>query len=56
MRAQTLAEAVQELYFRFDTAVMVEATKDSLYISEANTPMIFLRYMPREHDTLPTPF
>jgi len=32
------------------------ATKDSLYISEANMPMIFQRYMPREHGTLPTPF
>ncbi len=56
MQAQTTAEAVQELYSRFDTAVMIEATKDSLYISEANTPMIFFRYMPREIDILPTPF
>ena len=56
MRAQTTAEAVQELYSRFDTSVMIEATKDSLYISEANTPMIFFRYMPRELDTFPTPF
>lgn len=56
MRAQTVAEAIQELYSRFDTAVMVEATKDSLYITEANTPMIFFRYLPREIDDLPVPF
>ncbi|MDP2247120.1 MAG: hypothetical protein Q8J65_03240, partial [Nitrosomonadales bacterium] len=56
MRAETAAEAVQELYSRFDSAVMVEATKDSLYITEANTPMIFLRYMPRDDDSLPVPF
>jgi len=24
---------------------MIEATRDSLYITEANTPMIYLRYM-----------
>ena len=51
-----VAEAVQELYSRFDTAVMVEATRDSLYITEANTPMIFFRYLPREIDDLPVPF
>jgi hypothetical protein len=56
MRAETTAEAVQELYSRFDTAVMVEATKDSLYITEANTPLIFLRYMPADNDTKPVPF
>lgn len=57
MQAQTVAEAVQELHSRFDTAVMVEATKDnSLYISEANTPMIFLRYMPKANDDLPMRF
>ena len=56
MRAETAAEAVQELYSRFDTAIMIEATKDSLYISEANTPMIFLRYLPLEDDPLPVPF
>ena len=51
-----VAEAVQELYSRFDTALMVEAGKDSLYITEANTPMIFLRYLPKENDAIPTPF
>ena len=56
MRAETAAEVVQELYSRFDTAVMIEATKDSLYITEANTPMIFLRYMPSDNDTNPVPF
>jgi hypothetical protein len=57
MQAETVAEAVQELYSRFDTALMIEATRDnSLYITEANTPMIFLRYLPKEHDDLQTPF
>lgn len=56
MRAETVAEAVQELYSRFDTALMVEATKDSLYITEANTPMIFFRYLPSDKDELPMPF
>jgi hypothetical protein len=57
LQAQTMAEALQELHSRFDTALMVEATKDnSLYITEANTPMIFLRYLPKENDALPTPF
>jgi len=32
---------------------MVEATRDSLYITEANTPMIFFRYLPSEIDDLP---
>jgi len=54
--AETTAEAVRELYSRFDTAVMVEATKDSLYITEANTPMIFLRYIPADNDAKPVPF
>lgn len=57
LQAQTMAEALQELHSRFDSALMVEATKDnSLYITEANTPMIFLRYLPKENDALPTPF
>jgi len=45
------------LYSRFDTAIMIEAVKDkSLYITEANTPMIFFRYLPKEENPLPTPF
>lgn len=57
MRAQNVAEAIQELHSRFDTAIMVEAAKDkSLYITEANVPMIFLRYLPKEGEDLPTPF
>jgi hypothetical protein len=56
LRAETASEVVEELYSRFDSAVMVEATKDSLYITEANTPMIFLRYMPSDDDTKPVPF
>lgn len=57
LRAETTAQAVQELYSRFDTAIMVEAVKDkSLYITEANTPMIFFRYLPNEDNPLPTPF
>ena len=57
MRAETLAEAVQELYVRFDPALMIEATKDqSLFITNRNAAMIFFRYLPSENDTLPTPF
>ncbi len=57
MQAEYLVDAVQELYSRFDTAIMVEAVKDkSLYITEANVPMIFFRYLPNEENPLPTPF
>lgn len=57
MRAETIAEAVQELYVRFDPALMMEATKDnSLYITDRNTAMIFFRYLPNENNFLPTPF
>jgi len=57
MRAETIAEAVQELYVRFDPALMIEATKDnSLYITDRDTAMIFFRYLPSENESLPTPF
>lgn len=57
MQAEYLADAVQELYSRFDTQIMIEAVKDkSLYITEANVPMIFLRYLPKEENPLPIPF
>lgn len=56
MQAEKIADAVQELHTRFDTQIMVEATKNGLYISEANTPMIFLRYLPDENNPLKTPF
>lgn len=57
MRAETIAEAVQELYVRFDPALMIEATKDnSLYITDRNAAMIFFRYLPDESTDLPTPF
>ena len=39
-----------------DSVVMVEATKDSLHITETNTPMIFLRYMPSDNDSKTVPF
>ncbi len=56
MQAETLAEAVQELYTRFDTAVMLEASKSGIFITEANAPMIFFRYLPDENNPLPVPF
>ena len=56
MQAEYLAEAVTELYSRIDASVMIEANKNGIYITEANTPMIFFRYLPPENDTLPTPF
>lgn len=57
MQAETLAEAVQEIYSRFDTAIMVEVVKDkSMYITEANAPMLFFRYLPDEDNPLPVPF
>lgn len=56
MRAETLADAVLELNSRFDSQVMIEASKSSFYISEANAPMIFFRYLPLEIDTLKIPF
>jgi len=57
MRAETLAEAVQELYVRFNSALMIEATKDqSLFITDKNAAMIFFRYLPSEINPLATPF
>jgi len=57
MQAEYLADAVQELYSQFDTAIMVKAVKGkSLYITEANVLMIFMRYLPKEEKPLPTPF
>ncbi len=57
MQAETVEEAVQELYSRFDSAIMAEVVKDrSMYITEANAPMIFFRYLPNEEKPLPIPF
>ena len=57
MQAEHVGDAVHELYSRFDNAIMIEAVQDkSLYITEANTPMIFFRYLPNEEKPLPTPF
>lgn len=57
MRAETLAEVVQELYVRFDPALKIEATKDqSLFITDRNAAMIFFRYLPSGNVTYPTPF
>jgi hypothetical protein len=57
MQAETMADAVQEMYSRFDTALMIEVVKDnSLYITEANAPMLFFRYLPDEDNPLPVPF
>lgn len=56
MQAEYLADAVAELHSRFDSSVMIEANKNGIYITEANTPMIFFRYLPPENDTSPTPF
>jgi hypothetical protein len=56
MQAEKIADAIQELHNRFDTQLMIEATKNGLYISEANAPMIFLRYLPDENNPLKTPF
>lgn len=54
-QAETLSEAVQALHSRFDAAVMIEATKNGFYISEANAPRIFFRYLPTEAMELITP-
>jgi hypothetical protein len=56
MQAEKVADAVTELYSRFDSQVMIEATKTGLFITEANAPMIFFRYLPLENDTLKIPF
>jgi hypothetical protein len=56
MRAEKVTDAVTELYSRFDSQVMIEATKTSLFITEANAPMIFFRYLPLENDTFKVPF
>lgn len=57
MQAETVADAVHELYSRFDTAIMAEVVKDkSMYITEANVPMLFFRYLPNEDAPLPVPF
>lgn len=56
MQAETVLEVLQELNLRFDPALMIEATKQGVFISEANAPMIFFRYLPDENNPLPTPF
>lgn len=57
MQAETVAEAVQEIYSRFDSAVMAEVVNDgSLYVTEANAPILFFRYLPDEESPLPVPF
>jgi hypothetical protein len=56
MQAEKVTDAIFELYSRFDSQVMVEATKNGLFITEANTPMIFFRYLPLENDTSSVPF
>lgn len=56
MQAQTMAEALQEMYPRFGNAVMMEAFKNSLYVSEKGIPMIFFRHMPSPEATSDAPF
>lgn len=57
MMAETIAEALQELHVRFDSALMMEVTNDkSLYITDRNAAMIFFRYLPSESRLLTTPF
>ena len=57
MRAETLAEAVQELDVRFGAALMLEATKDqSLFVTDRNAAMIFFRYLPNENNPVSVPF
>lgn len=56
LQAETLAEALLELHTRFDSALMIEAGKNGVFITEANAPMIFFRYLPYENNPLPTPF
>lgn len=56
MQAEYIEQAMMELHSRFDTSVMAEATRNGIYITEANTPMIFFRYLPPENDTFIAPF
>jgi len=57
MRAQTLTEAVQELYALFDPALKVEATKEqSLFITDGKAAMIFFRYLPSDNNSVSVPF
>lgn len=56
MQAETLADVLIELNSRFDSALMMEANRHGIFITEANTPMVFFRYLPDENNPLPTPF
>lgn len=56
MQAQTMAEALQEMYPRFGNAVMMEAFKNSLYVSDKGMPMIFFRHIPKLEANSDTPF
>jgi hypothetical protein len=57
MQAEKVADVVQEMYSRFDSGIMAQAVKDrSIYITEANTPMVFFRYLPDDEKPLPVPF
>lgn len=56
LQAQTLREALLELHTRFDGALMMEAGKYGILITEANVPMIFFRFIPDPNNPLPAPF
>lgn len=56
MQAQTMAEALQEMYPRFGNGVMMEAFKNSLYVSDKGIPMIFFRHIPNPETSSDAPF
>lgn len=56
MQAQTMVEALQELFPRFGDGVMAEAFRSSLYVSDKGIPMIFFRHIPVAENPSDIPF
>lgn len=48
MRADVIADAITELHLRVGSALTIEAFQDSIFITDANVPLIFFRHIPCE--------
>lgn len=56
MQAQTMAEALQEMFPRFGNGVMAEAFRNSLYVSDKGIALIFFRHIPSPESPSDAPF
>jgi hypothetical protein len=56
MRADAMVDAIAELHLRVGSSLTVEAFNESIFISEANVPLIFFRHIPCAPMEGDTPF